>query len=1002
MFNFNYLEDLSKFNEGSLEAHSDFFSSTKTQSLNGQWNIRCFENPSKVPIELVNGKKLNNPDTIKVPSNIQMEGFDLPQYTNTQYPWDGKEGILPPQVPKLDNMVAVYQKEFTIDSKDIDEKEIHLKFEGVETSLALFINEKYVGYREDSFTPSTFEINNFIKPGKNFISCIVTHYCSGSWLEDQDFWRLSGIFRDVNLNFLPKTYIHDIFVDPKVSKSLESGNLNINIKLNKTAKASLSFYLSAVENKSDKINIEDFSLLSLTKGPLFKQVEVNGKNEISFTHKMENISLYNHEKPNLYTLFVELKTENSIFTCALEFGYRQVNIVKNVLYINNKRLVFHGVNRHEFSATKAKAIDFSDIKKDLLIMRDNNIDSIRTSHYPNQSIFYNLCNRMGFYVMDEINIESHGTTINAYGQRDYTNAIPYNKKEWNASTMDRANNMAQRDKNHPCIVMFSCGNESSDGSNLLKISKFLKTFGERVIHYENVAFDSEYEAISDVESQMYTKPKDVEDFIKAHPQKPFVLCEYCHAMGNSCGNLKEYTDLARKYENYQGGFIWDFIDQSLVFKDEKYLYAGLKGKFPNDADFCCNGLISAQYDESFKLKEIKKLYSPIVIENGLNSIKIINDYNFTSLSKFTFKVEAIINGAPLDNPDITKIFDTKTLDSIHKNTFKLNLLPQEETTIKIVLPQFKDVIINLEVFDESNHPINENSYTSLKQQDNNPYFNKVKNPLNLIWGKDNLGVNTENAQFLVKYLFAKANAILIDQNNILEKPINLEFWRAPNNNDKANDNSFRWAKNKISSLYQKLVKVDQSATKATFEVACFDQKYCLSYSFENPGKMQLDIKRLTNDNSDMPCFGISFALNTSYNRIKYFGNINGEAYCDRKEAALLGIKEELIENQYVNYMDPQECGNKTDLRYVELLDENDKGLRITSSTIFEGSFLSYSPHEIEEAKHFEDLTKHNFNTIRILHGQSGIAGDDTWGAPIHEKYLYHGIKDSWSITFEII
>lgn len=263
-------------------------------------------------------------------------------------------------------------------------------------------------------------------------------------------------------------------------------------------------------------------------------------------------------------------------------------------------------------------------------------------------------------------------------------------------------------------------------------------------------------------------------------------------------------------------------------------------------------------------------------------------------------------------------------------------------------------------------------------------------------------MSTENAQFLVKYYFAKVNGILINQKNILEKPINLEFWRAPNSNDKANNNSFRWAKNKISSLYQKLVNVEQNRNKAIFQVACFDQQYQLTYTFENPGKMQIDIKRLTDDNSDMPCFGITFALNKAFNRIKYFGNINGEAYCDRKESALLGIKEELIENQYVNYVTPQECGNKTDLRYIELLDENNQGLKITSSTIFEGSFLPYSPHEIEEAKHAEDLAKHNFNTIRILHGQSGIAGDDTWGAPIHEQYLYHGIKDTWSLTFEIL
>lgn len=251
-------------------------------------------------------------------------------------------------------------------------------------------------------------------------------------------------------------------------------------------------------------------------------------------------------------------------------------------------------------------------------------------------------------------------------------------------------------------------------------------------------------------------------------------------------------------------------------------------------------------------------------------------------------------------------------------------------------------------------------------------------------------------------MFAKVNGILIDQNNILEKPISLEFWRAPNNNDKANDNSLKWANNKTRSLYQKFVRVEQSENSATFELICFDERYLLTYKFNSNNKMQIDIKRLTPSDKDMPCFGISFALNNKYNKIRYLGNIKGEAYCDRKASALLGIKEEFIEDNYVNYVDPQECGNKTDLRYVEILDKDNHGLKISTSTIFEGSFLPYSCHEIEEAKHFEDLTKHDFNFIRILHGQSGIAGDDTWGAPIHDEYLYHGLKDTWSISIEII
>jgi beta-galactosidase len=324
MFSFDYLEDLNKFNEGTIDSYSNFFSSEKRISLNGIWNIKCFKNPSCVPKELLQGGKLNDPDTIEVPSNIQMKGFDLPQYTNTQYPWDGKEAIVPPQVPKIDNLVAVYQKTIKLDKKDILENIIHLEFEGVETSLALFINGEYVGYREDSFTTSTFEINKFIKEGNNLITCIVTHYCSGSWLEDQDFWRLSGIFRPVSLKLLPQEHIHDVFVDPKVSNTFDSGEVDIRIKLNKETSGTLKLYLSDGEDKQDKINKEDFTLESLTKGSLFKEIEFENKKDLSINHIVNNVLLYSHETPFLYTLHIELSTENSFYTCALEFGFRKV------------------------------------------------------------------------------------------------------------------------------------------------------------------------------------------------------------------------------------------------------------------------------------------------------------------------------------------------------------------------------------------------------------------------------------------------------------------------------------------------------------------------------------------------------------------------------------------------------------------------------------------------------------------------------------------------------
>lgn len=571
-------------------------------------------------------------DMIQVPGHWQLQGYGKPMYVNQTYPWSASDQIIPGELPSY-NEVGSYIKIFSIDESILNNK-VAICFHGVETSFALWINGQFVGYSEDSFSPSSFDITEFVKVGENKLAVQVYRFSSGSWLEDQDFWRFSGIFRDVELVFIPQTHINDLKITTDLINDYTDSLIHIDLDVvGNCAEKTIS--LSLYDDK-DKCICSEI---------------VKANNHIKCDFEINNPKLWNSENPYLYQILIEVKDENNncIEIVKENVGVREFKLIDGIMCINGKRIVFHGVNRHEFSPKSGRVITYEETKQDLLIIKENNINALRTSHYPNQTFVYDLCDELGLYVIDEVNLETHGTSSEFF---DPDNILPNNNDEWLPAIIDRANSMYERDKNHPSIIIWSLGNESRGGSVLYKEAEFLRSKDKtRLIHYEGLSHDRSYPDTSDIESQMYTFASDVEKFIEEHNDKPFILCEYAHSMGNSNGALYKYTDLEKKYPIYQGRFIWDFVDQALYDENGILRYGGDFKERPSDYDFCGNGIVFADRTITPKMQEVKYCYQYIDMSIDDEIINIKNHYLFTDLSQFYFRIEFYCDGELVNGMD---------------------------------------------------------------------------------------------------------------------------------------------------------------------------------------------------------------------------------------------------------------------------------------------------------------------------------------------------------------
>lgn len=1001
------LKDPRIFEENRVNAHSDhvYYPSWEDMetgindfrfSLNGLWKFHYAKNYAST-IEGFESEDYDCKtwDDITVPAHIQTEGYDIPQYVNIQYPWDGKEELEPGDLPIKFNPVGSYVKYFHLPEAMVG-KQLFISFQGVESAMALWLNGKYIGYSEDSFTPAEFELTPYLNEGENKLSVQVFKWCSGSWCEDQDFFRFSGIFRDVYLYVIPKVHINDLKIQTLLNEELTEASLNIDLA--STQLGRISFLLEY-------------------EGETIHQSEAKLDEKGSYNILVDKPRLWSAELPQLYDLFLKVMDEEGEITEVIHqrVGFRRFELKNSIMLINGKRIVFKGVNRHEFSCHAGRAITEKEMVQDIITMKRNNINAVRTSHYPNDSKFYGLCDEYGLYVIDETNLETHGIwDIIARGDADIDYAIPGDKPEWKELILDRANSMYQRDKNHPSILIWSCGNESFGGSNIYMMSQLLRQLDStRLVHYEGVHTDRRYNDTSDMESQMYTPAEKVKDFLSKNREKPFILCEYTHAMGNSCGAMDKYTDLTDTEPLYQGGFIWDYIDQSLTMKnsqgEEFQAYGGDFGDRPSDYNFCGNGIVYGDDRRpSPKMQAVKYNYQNIQVIVSKDKAEIINKNLFINTKEYDCMVTLNKNGHQLK-----KVFMETDVEPLSRKTYPIPIEIQSnpgEYTVTISFLLKKDGL-----WSEAGHEVafGQGIYQIYDEKEPVNNMNKKTLPIEIIPGKWNIGVRGEGFEALFSYMKGGLISYRYGGREMIKDIPKPNFWRAPVDNDIGNNMPVRYAQWKIASLYlsnkavndMKLsypdveINKDYMTITYTYHMPTTPVSQCLlSYRVWGDGTIDVSLSYDTiKELGDMPEFGVIFKFDAAYDAIEWYGYGPEETYIDRCKGAKLGIYRNKVKDNMAKYLVPQECGNKVGVRYAKVLNDKGQGMMFMGEEL-SFSALPFTPHEMEYASHHYELPP-AFNTIvRVSKQQMGIAGDDTWGARTHEEYLID-IEDKLEFTF---
>lgn len=982
--NLNYLYDTEIFEVNTVEPHSNhkFYFGEESEfqeiNLNGTWKFKYLKNIDEVDFVFSN---VDQWDNIKVPAHIELSGYGEPKYVNVQYPWDGIEKLIPPSIPKEINRFGMYCRYVNLE-EDFLQNETYIRFDGVESAMFLFVNDEFVGYSEDTFTPSEFDLTKFLRVGVNKISVLVAKFCTGSWLEDQDFWRFFGIFRDVKIYSIPKVHIYDLDIKPTLTNNHLDGVLNIKLKIKNFE--NLDFKIKMKLNE-EIYNIED----------------------TDFSCTIKNVSKWSAENPKLYPIEIIIfdEDDNIIEIIKEKIGFRTFELKNKLMLINGKPISFRGVNRHEFSCRTGRVISYEETLEDILIMKRNNINALRTSHYPNNTFVYELCDEYGIYVIDETNLETHGTWGVGLNPNPYI--LPHNKKEWEKAVLQRGKNMYERDKNHPSIIIFSCGNESFGGSVISELSKYFKNVDTtRLVHYEGIFNDRTFNETSDMESQMYTTPEKVEEYLNNNPEKPIILCEYSHAMGNSNGGLHKYLEVEEKYPMYQGGFIWDFVDQSLIVKNSdgvEYFTSG--GDFydrPNDGNFCGNGIVFADRKETPKMREVKHLYSPVKIEIFESTYKITNKNLFVGTDIYDFEYEIYENG-----------------ELIHKRELDIKLFPLSKETYN--LPAFDDdgdceytFVINCYMKNKTNwcekgHQISfgqkvineENIFERVKKVFVNDYILKTsfKNTFEIIETDFNIGVKICD----VHYLFNKRNGELYsikkNEKEYLKTSLRPNFWKATIDNDRANGRILEWAKWKTNSEYQilKHIKVEYTSIIAEYGFIDSEDICRICYSFCTDGSINVSVNlNCENKKLSLPNFGVIFKMDKSFENVSWYGNEALEASVDRCCSKKIVLTENKVIDNYINYLKPQDCGNKTDVRFIEIYNDEKQGLKISSHIPFEASVLPYTPFELENAKNSSELPNYTNTVITANMFKTGVGGNDSWGSKPYDEYT---LKTSDKLEF---
>jgi beta-galactosidase len=952
-------------------------------SLNGTWKFYWVRKPSDRPNDFFKpGVDIRWWDDIPVPSNVELQGYDIPIYINAGYPFPTH----PPRISHDYNPVGSYRRAFEIPLR-WQGRQVFIHFAGVNSAFYLWINGQKVGYSQGSMTPAEFNITPYIKPGTNIAAVEVYRWSDGSYLEDQDMWRFSGIYRDVFLFATPSIHTRDFWVRCDLDQQYKNAELRVTpIIRNDRDQPSESCQMDVILYDRDGRIVEAKPSIKQDIEPLDPKTEKT----FHLNARVSNPFKWTAETPYLYTAVLTLRDQQNrvleVVHCG--FGFREVEIKHGQLLVNGVPITIKGVNRHEHDPDFGRAIPFSRMLQDIKILKQNNINAVRSSHYPDHPLWLDLCDRFGIYLVDEANIESHGM-----GYRpDRTLG---NNPEWKEAHLDRAIRMVERDKNHPSVIIWSMGNEAGDGVNFEAVSAWMhQRDTSRPVHYER----AETRPHVDIVSPMYASIERIVEYAQQHQTRPLILCEYAHAMGNSVGNLKEYWDAIERYKHLQGGFIWDFVDQGLRRKttngQEFWAYGGDYGDIPNDGNFCCNGIVQPDRKPNPSLFEVKKVYQyvkiqPLDLLHG--TFQVINKYDFINLDFLDISWELTENGLSLQKGQLNRLSTAPGKTGIISVPFKTPTLnPGSEyfLTVSFSLTRRtswakKGHVLAWEQFQL---PFNVPA-PPLVDIEKLPELQFKENEQTIIVTGEGFTVTVGKASGLIEAWEANGHPLIT-------APLSPNFWRVPTDNDIGNKMPLRqgtWRnagkeRTKTKAIVTRLKPQVIRITAISFLLAG-NSPFENRYTIYGNGDIIIDTKLTPHpDLPDLPRLGMQTELPGEYNMVTWFGRGPHETYWDRCTGLAVGRYQAPVEEQIHRYVRPQENGNKTDVRWVALTGKDRNGLLAVGMPLLYISAWPYRMSDLEKGKHIHEPKNQGIITLNLDYKQMGVGGDNSWGALPHPEY----------------
>ncbi|MGE5944772.1 MAG: glycoside hydrolase family 2 TIM barrel-domain containing protein [Flavobacteriales bacterium] len=981
-------------------------------SLNGNWKFNLAHTPSERPFYFFKTDyDVSDWKDIKVPGNWELQGYDVPIYTNVKYPHEKT----PPKIQSDYNPVGSYRTQFQV-SKDMLDKDVFLHFGAVSSAMYVWINGEKVGYSEDSKTPAEFNISKYLVEGENLLAVEVYRWSDASYLEDQDFWRLSGITRDVYLLAREKTHIKDFWSKANLINDYKDGEYALDVIISDNREKNISLQIQLFDNEGNEVFSGNKAINKTDK-----------EASVNFEGVLENINKWNAETPYLYQLVISLKddTNTIIERVGTDVGFRKVEIIDGQLRVNGKAILVKGVNIHEHHDKTGHYVDEETMLQDVKTMKMFNLNAVRTSHYPQPEAFYKLCNKYGLYVVDEANIESHGMGATNQSPFDETKHIAY-LPEWKAAHLDRVKNLVERDKNMPSVIIWSLGNECGNGEVFYEAYDWLKKRDTtRFVQFEQAGLNRN----TDIVCPMYPRIKDLEEYAKTYTDRPYIMCEYAHAMGNSVGNFQDYWDVIEKHPILQGGFIWDWVDQGLVKTSdngtEYWAYGGDFGPkdVPSDGNFCLNGLVNPDRAPKPTLWEVKKVYQNIKFKKESGSYQVENYFDFTNLEEFKFVYTYELDGKTILNDTIENV----------------SAAPSEKAVLDIHAPEnfdkSKELVLTISAFTKKEMGILPENHEVAWEQfilntEKPTHISKSNEEINISDSEKNIQISNKNVEavfnketgLLTSLRFNNAENIIKDDNGFVPN-----FWRAPIDNDFGNDlhkKSRVWRfvsknrklvdingkiKNRDAVISVKYDLLDENNNKiATFQTL---------YTISGDGSILLDntFKKEQSNLPDLPRLGLNIQLLKEFDNISWYGRGPYENYWDRKTGAKIGLYSGKVEDFNWSYIRPQENGNKSDVRWLSLTNKDGKGIKIYGLPT-----LDFSAHhsimedfeslertdgrqqegDIVKNRHTIDVQTRDLTSLNIDYKQMGVGGDDSWGAETHD--IYKLLNTTYTYSFLIV